>query len=379
MINFTGLLCGKLSEGDGLRYHRTTDKPVVVWNSTRKCNLSCRHCYTSSTGEKSQEELSTPEAMGFIRGLAQFGVPVLLFSGGEPLMRDDIFTLGAEAKRRGMRAVISTNGTLITKDVAQKIRAAGFDYVGVSLDGTGSLNDGFRGKKGAFKSALSGIRNLKDAGQKTGLRFTITKYNAHAIKDVFELAERENIMRVCFYHLVYSGRGSFMVNDDITHQETRAVVDDIRRWTISLHDRGMDKEVLTVDNHADGVYLYLEALQKDPHRAKAILQLLKANGGNGSGKYIACVDERGEVHADQFMRSHSFGNIHDRDFSSIWSDGTNELLGRLRNREKHLTGRCSRCRHMPVCNGNFRARALAVHNDIWHEDPACYLNDKEIS
>ena len=166
MINFTGLLCGKLSDGDDLRYHRKTDKPVVVWNSTRRCNLSCWHCYSSSTCEGAPEELSTQEALQLIQGLARFGVPALLFSGGEPLMREDIFILGAEAKRLGMRAVISTNGTLITTLVASKIKAAGFDYVGVSIDGTGVLNDVFRGRTGAFVSALAGIRNLKAVGQR---------------------------------------------------------------------------------------------------------------------------------------------------------------------------------------------------------------------
>jgi len=200
-----------------------------------------------------------------------------------------------------------------------------------------------------------------------------------SIREIFELAERENIERVCFYHLVYSGRGGLMIGDDLSREETRNVVDEIRLWTLSLHNRGINKEVLTVDNHADGVYLYLDTLKKDPTRAQSMLKLLETNGGNGSGKYIACVDEKGDVHADQFMRSHAFGNIHERDFANIWNDGSNELLVRFRNREMYLKGRCTLCRHMYLCNGNFRARALAVYNDLWSEDPACYLNDEEIS
>jgi len=372
-------LCGRIFEGDALRYDSKPEKPVVVWNVTQKCNLFCRHCYSNSSMDCFNEDLSTGEAARFIRGLHKFSVPVLLFSGGEPLLRSDIYELGEEAKTRGIRTVISTNGTLITKNAAKKIRNSGFDYVGVSFDGVGASNDMFRGKSGAFKMALAGIRNLRDAGQKTGIRFTITRHNSRSIKDIFELAERENVDRVCFYHLVYTGRGNTMISDDLDNNTARAVVDSIMQWALSLHERGMRKEVLSVDNHADGVYLYLKTLGKDPGRAREILRLLESNGGNSSGASIACVDNKGEVHADQFLRSQSFGNVKDRDFGDIWTDPSIELLHKLKNRRSFLKGRCSRCRHVAICNGNFRARAEAIHKDIWQEDPACYLTDKEIS
>jgi radical SAM protein with 4Fe4S-binding SPASM domain len=376
MINFTRLLTGRRSSGDALRYERTDGRPIVVWNSTRRCNLRCGHCYAGAGPERDPGELTTAEAVKMIDDLAAYRVPVLLFSGGEPLLREDLFELGDLAKRRGLRTVISTNGTLIDAAAAKAIAGAGFDYVGVSIDGTGMYNDRFRGVEGAFARAVVGIRTLQAAGQKTGLRFTMTRDTIAALPEIFALVERERIGRVCFYHLVYTGRGRMA--DDLNHGQTRAALGLIRAWTLSLHERGMDTEVLTVDNHADGAYLYLAALRDDPERAGEILRLLAANGGNGSGKYIAAVDCRGEVHVDQFLQEHAFGSVRDRAFGDLWENPGTELLRQLKDRRTHLKGRCAKCRFVDVCNGNFRARAYAAYGDIWREDPACYLTDEEI-
>ncbi|MGD2010472.1 MAG: SPASM domain-containing protein, partial [Desulfobacterales bacterium] len=255
----------------------------------------------------------------------------------------------------------------------------GLSYVGISLDGMQEINDRFRGVKGAFAAALEGIRNCQTAGIKVGLRFTINKFNVNEIPAIFDLLEEMDIPRVCFYHLVYAGRGSKLVADDLTHAETRRAVDLIIDRTRQLHEKGKPKEVLTVDNHADGPYLYMRLKQENPARAAEVLELLEMNEGNSSGRGIGCVSWDGEVYADQFWRHHSFGNVTQRPFSEIWTDTSEPLMMRLKKKKNHVTGRCAGCRWLDVCGGNFRVRAEAVTGDVWAPDPACYLSDEEIT
>jgi 12,18-didecarboxysiroheme deacetylase len=392
MIGISKLYCGTIEPSDALRYGRQSSRlpshllqfsadkrPVVVWNVTRQCNLKCVHCYAHAKATTGNNELSTAQGKTLIDDLAQFGVPVLLFSGGEPLVRPDLPELAAYAVQHGMRAVISTNGTLITAETARILKDIGLSYVGISLDGMEDINDRFRGVKGAFASALEGIENCQAAGIKVGLRFTINKFNVGEISNIFKLIEDMDIPRVCFYHLVYAGRGSKLVEDDLTHEESRAAVDLIIDHTQRLHGKGKSKEVLTVDNHADGPYVYLRLLKENPQRAKEVMELLKMNEGNNSGRGIGCISWDGEVHADQFWRHYSFGNIKDRPFSEIWSDTSESLLGKLKNKKQYVKGRCATCRWLDICSGNFRVRAEAVTGDVWAPDPACYLTDEEIA
>ncbi|HNT35998.1 MAG TPA: SPASM domain-containing protein, partial [bacterium] len=269
-------------------------------------------------------------------------------------------------------------GTLITPQHAQAFKKAGISYVGVSLDGTQTVNDRFRGVAGAFEKAMVGIENCRAEGIKVGLRFTITKHNHAEVPEVFRILREQKIPRVCFYHLVYSGRGSQMVGEDLDRQQTRSVVDRIINETALLHRNGYPAEVLTVDNHADGVYLYLRLLREDPERAAKVLQLLEYNGGNASGHGIGCVSWDGSVHPDQFWRHLVLGNVRERGFADIWTDRDNELLMKIKNKKSHVTGRCARCRWLGICGGNFRVRAEAVTGDLWAPDPACYLSDEEI-
>ena len=392
MIGISKLYCGTVEPSDALRYGRDSSKlpshllqfsadkrPVVVWNATQQCNLKCVHCYAHAKATGGHDELTTRQGKELIDDLAGFGVPVLLFSGGEPLVRKDLPELAAYAVQNGMRAVISTNGTLISAETARILKDIGLSYVGISLDGMKAINDRFRGVDGAFDAALEGITNCQEAGIKVGLRFTINKFNVGEIPNIFQLIEERDIPRVCFYHLVYAGRGSKLVEDDLTHAESRAAVDLIIDHTKRLHDMGKPKEVLTVDNHADGPYLYLRLLMENEERAAEVLDLLKMNEGNNSGRGIGCISWDGEVHADQFWRHHSFGNIKDRPFSEIWTDTSEPLLGKLKVKKQHVKGRCATCRWLDVCGGNFRVRAEAITGDVWAPDPACYLTDEEIA
>ena len=372
MISVTKLLFATEYFGDSLRYTDNAHKarngvregmgPVVVWNSTRTCNLKCRHCYMSSDAKKYQNELTTAEAKQFIDDLADFNVPVLLFSGGEPLIRPDFFELADYAAKKGVRPTLSTNGTLITPEVARKIKDIGVGYVGISLDGLREVNDKFRGKAGAFEAAMNGIKNCVAVDQRVGLRFTINHHNIQELENIFDFIEEENINRVCFYHLVYSGRGNQMMDEDVTAEE-----------------RGLKKEILTVDNHCDGVYMYLKALQEGKDElAQQIKKYIAMNGGNRSGMAFAEVDPLGYVHPDQFTQHHTFGNVRERKFGDIWQDTTNPIMAGLKDRKPLLKGRCSKCKFLDNCNGNFRTRAEARTGDFWESDPSCYLTDEEI-
>jgi len=392
MIGISKLYCGTVEPSDALRYGRSSahlpshllqfsrdKRPVVVWNVTRRCNLKCVHCYAQAKDISFNNELTTGEGKRLIDDLAGFGAPVLLFSGGEPMVRPDLAELAGYAVQKGMRAVISTNGTLITREKARILKEIGLSYVGISLDGMEAVNDRFRGVRGAYAKALEGIRNCQEAGIKVGLRFTINKANVAEIPKIFDLLEEMQIPRICFYHLVYAGRGSKLIQDDLSHAETRAAVDLIIDRTKDLHDRGKPKEVLTVDNHADGPYLYLRLRRENPERAKGVLELLKMNEGNNSGRGIGCVSWDGEVYADQFWRHYSFGNVRQRPFSTIWTDTSEPLLGKLKEKKRHVKGRCATCRWLDICGGNFRVRAEALTDNVWAPDPACYLTDEEIA
>lgn len=391
MIGISKLYCGTVEPSDALRYGRRSGdlpshllqfsadkKPVVVWNCTRICNLKCVHCYAHAVERTRDKELTTDQARHVIDDLAAFGVPVLLFSGGEPLMRKDLVNLAHYAVGKGMRAVISTNGTLITRKTAGELKEVGLSYVGVSLDGLEEINDRFRGKKGAFREAMEGIRNCQEVNLKVGLRFTVNRMNLEEVPRIFDLLEEYDIPRVCFYHLVYAGRGTDLIDQDLSHEETRRVVDLILDRTRDLHNRGLAKEVLTVDNHADGPYLYLRMVKENDPRAEEVMELLKMNEGNNSGRGIGCISWDGEVYADQFWRHHSFGNVLKRPFSEIWTDLSEPLMKKLKQKRKYVRGRCAVCRWLHICGGNFRVRAEAATGDLWAPDPACYLSDEEI-
>ncbi len=391
MIGISKLYCATVEPSDALRYERHSGqmpshllqfskdkKPVVVWNMTRRCNLKCVHCYARSEDISYDNELNHEQSLAMIDDLAKFGVPVLLFSGGEPLVHPKLIEYAQYAVNKGMRAVISTNGTLITEEKARSLKEIGLSYVGISLDGLEETHDKFRGVKGSYKKAMKAIEYCQKAGIKVGLRFTINKRNVKDIPGIFDLLEEKNIPRACFYHLVYSGRGSEIAKEDLSHEETRKVLDLIMERTKDLHDRNKPKEVLTVDNHADGPYIYQRLLDEDPERAAEVLELLEMNEGNNSGRGIGCISWDGEVHPDQFWREKRLGNIKDKPFSEIWTDVDNEFLMKLKEKKKHVKGRCAGCRWLDICGGNFRARAESVANDPWDSDPACYLTDEEI-
>ena len=274
MLNVTRLLCGTSTPGDALRYgEKATSphhirapsahfRPIVVWNVTRRCNLRCLHCYTSSNEHPAKDELNHQEAQAVVEDLAAFKVPVILFSGGEPLIREDVFDLMAQTASLGVQPVVSTNGTLIDAAMTDRLKAAGVSRVGISIDGLEKTNDGFRQKEGAFRQAMDGIRASMEAGFRVSLRFTMTQYNVEELDQIFEMVEEMEIPRVCIYHVAYSGRGRRLLPMDLQHDERRDAVGRMFQHTMDMHSRGHEIEVLTVDNHTDGAYLLLWAQEQ---------------------------------------------------------------------------------------------------------------------
>jgi len=390
MIGCTKLLCGTATVSDALKYRKGTNetpakmlqfselnRPMIVWNITNRCNLRCQHCYIDAEDRINKEELTTEEAKEFITDLSEMKVPVLLLSGGEPIIRSDIFELSNFARDKGMRTALSTNGTLINPEIAEKIKEAGIKYVGVSLDGMREIHDQFRCMPGAFDSALEGIRNCMKLDIKTGVRFTLNRFNKDDLPKILELVEKEGIPRFCMYHLVYSGRGKNIISTDTDLKEKRETIEFLVEKTIELHQKGIQMEILTVDNHADGVFIYNYLLKNKPERAEEVMQLLKMHGGCSAGKKFANIDSSGNVHPCQFWQHVSLGNVKEQKFSEIWNNSDNELLVKLRNKEDFLKGRCGECHFKSVCGG-CRVRAEVVNGDLWAEDPNCYLTDNEI-
>jgi radical SAM protein with 4Fe4S-binding SPASM domain len=377
MINISKLYCGLAGESDHLRYgQQNSFGPVVVYNCTSRCNLNCLHCYSSSTSSFSSSELTTAEAKQLLHQLAEANCPVILFTGGEPLLRNDLFELLAEAKQLALRTVISSNGTLIDSAAAKNLAGLGVSYVGISIDGDQSFHDTFRQSIGCFKAALAGVENCQKAGLKTGLRFTITKQNANKIPVVFDIAASANIRRICFYHLVKAGRAKNLNTYTLTPQQTRQAVDAIIEKTKEFVQKKLVDEVLTVGNHTDGPYLLIR-ITSDERRATA-KHLLLANGGNKIGEKIASVGWDGSVYPDQFWRNYSLGNVKNQTFKEIWENSDEPVLGKLRKKDEFADKRCLRCKWFDLCKGNFRFLGSDPSEKNWLLEPPCYLADEEI-
>jgi len=357
---------------------RKPSGPVVIWNLIRRCNLNCKHCYSISADTDFAGELSTDEVFAVMDDLKGFGVPVLILSGGEPLLRPDIFEVSRRAKKMGFYVGLSTNGTLIDKGNIERIAEVGYDYVGISLDGIGAVHDAFRRKEGAFDAALNGTRLCRGRDLKVGLRFTLTLDNAAQLPKLIQLAEDEGVDKFYLSHLNYAGRGNTNRMDDARHETTRRAMDTLFDTCWDYLEHGIEKEFVTGNNDADGVYLLNWASRHHPQSVRHLRAKLAEWGGNSSGVNIANIDNLGEVHPDTMWWHHPLGNVRARPFSQIWPDTSDPIMAGLKRKPRIIGGRCGSCRHFEICGGNTRVRALQLTGDPWAEDPGCYLTDTEI-
>ena len=353
--------------------------PVVIWNLIRRCNLTCKHCYSISADTDFAGELDYPEVCQVMDDLKAFRVPVLILSGGEPLLRPDIFDIARRAKGQGFYVALSSNGTLIDASNIDAIADCDFDYVGVSLDGLGATHDRFRRKEGAFEASLAGIRLCRERGLKIGVRFTMTQDNAQDLPGLLKLVEEEGIDRFYFSHLNYAGRGNKNRKDDARHQLTRWAMDLLFDTALDCQRRGLHKEFTTGNNDADGVYFLHWVRRRFPDQAAHLEAKLRQWGGNASGVNVANIDNLGNVHPDTMWWHYTLGNVRQRPFSAIWSDLSDPLLAGLRQHPRAVEGRCAGCRYLEICNGNTRVRAEQLTGNPWAEDPGCYLSDEEIA
>ena len=353
--------------------------PVVIWNLIRRCNLTCKHCYSISADTDFAGELSTQEVFAVMEDLKSFKVPALILSGGEPLLRPDFFAIAKRSKELGFYTALSSNGTLIDAAMMEKIVPVDFGYVGISLDGLGATHDKFRRMDGAFAKSLAAIRLCRAAGLKVGVRFTLTQDNFADLPGLLKLIEDEGVDRFYFSHLNYAGRGNKNRKDDAHHRMTREAMDLLFDTCWDYQQRGLQKEFTTGNNDADGVYLLHWVRRKFPERAAHIEAKLRQWGGNASGVNVANIDNLGNVHPDTMWWHHTLGNVRDRPFSAIWMDISDPLMAGLKQSPRPVKGRCATCAYLSICNGNTRVRAQQLTGDPWAEDPGCYLTDEEIS
>lgn len=352
--------------------------PVVIWNLIRRCNLTCKHCYATSADRDFEGELSTPEIYAVMDDLKAFGVPVLILSGGEPMMHPDIFDIAARGKREGFYVGLSTNGTLIDEDNVRRIAELDLDYVGISIDGTRDVHDRFRRRIGAFDEALRGVRLCRESGIRVGLRFTLTRDNHGDLPALIDLMRKEDVDKFYLSHLNYAGRGNRNRKDDVVHQLTRHTMDMLFERCWAGIQAGRAREYVTGNNDADGVYLLHWVQRNFPDRAEALRARLAQWGGNASGLWIANIDNLGNVHPDTFWWDYNLGNVRERPFSQIWPDTSDPLMAGFKRQPRPVKGRCGECRYLDICGGNTRVRAWSLTGDPWQEDPACYLTDEEI-
>ena len=352
--------------------------PVVIWNLIRRCNLTCKHCYSISADKDFLGELSTQQVYAVMDDLKRFKVPVLILSGGEPLLRPDIFEISKHAKAMGFYVGLSTNGTLIDATNIAAIAEVGYDYVGISIDGLRETHDKFRRRLGAFDESMHGIRLCREAGIKVGIRFTITQDNAHELLALLRIMEAEQVDKFYLSHLNYAGRGNKNRKDDIVHQLSRQAMDLLFDTCWADIEAGRQREFVTGNNDADGVYLLQWIARRFPDRVGHMRQVLANWGGNASGVNIANIDNLGNVHPDTFWWHYNLGNVKQRPFSQIWPDTSDPLMAGLKQRPRPVQGRCGHCSYLDVCNGNTRVRAHQLTGNFWAEDPACYLTDEEI-
>jgi len=394
MIRITQLVHGKGTVSDALKYRKKpphqvpsrllafaeTRRPVVFWNITGMCNLACAHCYISAGtvghNNSRSRELSTEEAKAFIEDLAQMKIPLLLFTGGEPLMRRDFWELTDHATAHGLKTALSTNGTLITHDVAARIKESGIEYVGISLDGaTEETHDRIRNQPGCFKKAVQALRNCADIGLKAGIRVTLTRDNYEEIGRLLELSQELQVPRFCVYWLVPSGRGKEIYDRQLSPLEAYRIFKLLYQRACELDPEQM--EILTVDAPQDGIYLLERMKEEGNSEYENALRLLQYTGDSCSaGDRVANVDPSGNVYPCQFAQMDEFkiGNVRERRFSELWNDAANPVLKVFREKTKFLRGKCGSCVYKELCGGGCRIRAFARYGDIWAEDPLCNYN-----
>lgn len=355
---------------------RSLNGSIAIWNFTNRCNLSCIHCY-SKADLNAVDTLTTEMIMDTLPKLKANGVKFLIFSGGEPLTRKDLFEIADKCKELGIITYLSTNGLYVGQKNAKKILDT-FNYVGISIDGSEKTHDHFRGLDGSFKMSMEAVNLLNSYHDtKVGIRFTITKETYEDLQFIFELAEKENIPKIYISHLVYSGRGLDNLEMDLTKEQRRAAVEYILEKAFEYYETGREIEIVTGNMEQDAILFLEKFREKYPELKDTMHKRLVEWGGNSAGRKLLNIDSKGNVKPDPFFPK-MIGNIINQDFTDIWTDKPDELLSKLRVHPREISGKCVECDYLNICNGGSRSRAYAIYGDMWAEDPSCYLTENEI-
>jgi radical SAM protein with 4Fe4S-binding SPASM domain len=348
-------------------------KPIVVWNMTYACNMRCLHCYISAES-MSKSELSKKEALELIDQLSRLRPPLLILSGGEPLVRKDFLEIAEYASSRKLRLSLSTNGTLLTKEVAKKLYDLGFVYIGISLDSPNPIwHDKFRGKVGAFDETVAGIKNSVEAGLSTGLRYTIMRKNVNDVSQIVNLALNLKICRITFYHLSPAGRAK-EINLDwyISSDQYFKFID----YLIEISRKHAGRlEIETTMAPFDGIYV-ADKVAKSNEEFWRIIEAIEAQGG--CGRKIVAIYPDGTVYPCQFVDFVKLGNVTNEPLERIIDINKPELKYFVET-YKYLKGsKCASCPFKRVCNGGDRVRAYYLCGDLYGDDPQCFLDVKSI-
>jgi radical SAM protein with 4Fe4S-binding SPASM domain len=351
---------------------RELNGSIAIWNFTNRCNLSCLHCYSKSTLDE-VDTLTTEQIKKTIIEMKNNGIKFIIFSGGEPLTRKDIFEIADFCRENGVITYLSSNGLYFTTKNVHKIVNT-FNYIGISIDGDEKTHDYFRGLKGAFKETLKAVRLASSTGAKVGIRFTMTRDTIDSLEYIFKLVEENNIPKIYISHLVYSGRGLDNLKMDLTKEQRREAVSFILDKAFEYYKTGKDIEIVTGNMEQDAVLFLRRFTQEYPELKDIMRERLVKWGGNSAGRKLLNINSEGDVRPDPFFPL-TIGNIIKENFDEIWQNG--ELLEKLRTHPRELGGICENCEQIDVCNGGSRARAYAITGELWSEDPSCYLTKDE--
>jgi radical SAM protein with 4Fe4S-binding SPASM domain len=353
---------------------------LVVWDFTHKCNLKCKHCYSDS-GTTREEELTTEEALDVVDQLAETGVTALAFSGGEPLTRSDFFKVAEHAVESGLYVSVATNGTLLTREMAKKLKQAKIHYVEISIDGaTAKTHDAFRGVPGAFDKAVSGLKNAIAEDLCACIATTATKNNLEEMPGIIDLAEEIGAERFTYFNFIPTGRGKEHFEQDLSAEEREKLM----HYSLNRMSKGCKTTILTTAPQLARVALQCQgssgtgevtmsmAHMQTAKVSKKAVPLADFIGGCGAGRLYCSLSPQGDVHPCVFFPV-NVGNLKNEKFKDIWLNS--DMFNILRDRSK-LKGACGACNYKFICGG-CRARANAYHNDYLSSDPGCVIANQE--
>ena len=368
MLRITGLIKKTLENYPEKISLPAADAKILIWNITGKCNLTCQHCYNRSD-KFNEAGLSADVIIKTIPSLKKIGIKSVILSGGEPLLRNDIFDIAKALKNENIMTSLSSNGTLINIGNIKAVKDS-FDYVGISLDGDEETHDKFRGIEGSFKKAANAVNVCIENDVKAGLRFSLTKFNYDKLDYFVDLALKFKVPKIYISHLVYSGKGAFY--DDLDAGQYAEISKKIINTAIKLIEKGKKLDIVTGNSEEEAVILLDVFEDRYPDLKAKLYKKLACWGGNQAGIRLINIDYNGFIKPDPFYEYRA-GNIKYDDISEVYMQ--DPLFVKLRDRKRFLKGRCASCRYLDICNGGSRARAYSIYNDYFAEDPSCYVKN----